>query len=344
VGGIGVSVGWLSCTWVGHFVTLEDFQHWALPYLGEFVFVPRRWRGYEIVWQGENGVMLGIRPRESGELELHLDVPAAVLESLDGPSLFALLWKAQCHAQNVTRLDVTVDDWSKVITPMQLEVMTSGADNPYDLNRDQLVTKAKSTDFRRSKGPRGGDTWYLGGTTGDARLRVYDKARESLGEVDAIRWELQTRSERAKQALTALTLEACALAAEDGPATPERLGLALTEVMGTWASKQLVRFVDFRDRSQDPNVSRCPRLSWWAAIVADTEKAVPVVVDPPLTVERMHDYAAVALPSWLATLADSAPVVAGVSPEAYILAMLRDGRQKRSARHGLALRSAGVVA
>jgi hypothetical protein len=327
---VGVSLGWLSCTWVGYFVTLEEFTAWALAFLGELSPVPRRWRGYEVVYQGEHGTLLGVREREGGVLELHLDVPAAVLEGMSLDALQAFVTCVGFYAQNVSRCDLTLDDWCKVMTPADLDILTSGGPNPYELNKAQCVTRAKESTFLRSKGPRGGDTWYLGGTKGEARLRVYDKARESMGEVDAIRWELQLRGDRAKDAVVALACES------------KMRGDDLGEVLGWVVASQLVRFVDFRQRDQDVNVSRCDRLLWFTALVLSAEKSRPVVVKPPLTVDRMHDYANSALPSWLATLADSAPLVAGVSPEGWLLAMLNQGRRQRSARHSMVLRSAGV--
>ena len=331
VEGVGLSVGWISCTWVGSFATVGDFCNWSEAFIGELVPAGRRWRGYDVVYAGLHGVLLGVRVRDAGHLELHLDVPASVLEAMEHDALHAFLLQV-AQAQNVSRCDLTLDDWCKVITPFDLDVLTSGGDDPYALNKDQLVTRAKESTFLRSKGPTGGDTWYLGGTKGDVRLRVYDKARESRGEVDAVRWELQLRGDRAKEAVTMLALDCMAKRQ------------SFSETLGSVVSSQLVRFVDFRDRSQDQNSGRCPRLGWFAALVLNVERARPMIVKPPLTVERMHDYAQVALPSWLATLADSASVVAGVSPETWLLSMLRAGRLKRSDRHRLALHSAGVTA
>ncbi len=339
--GVGCSVGWLSATWVGHFSTLEEFQAWAAPFLGELALVPRRWRGYEVVLAGEHGVLLGVRVRDGDVLELHLDVPAQVLDSLHHGALYVLLRCAALYAQNVTRSDVTLDDWQKVITPMELDALTSDPSDPHTLLKDKIVTHVKSSaDFHRSKGPRGGDTWYLGGKSGGALLRVYDKARESQGEVDAIRWELQLRGDRAKDAVVALVVAADELAACSPGMTA---GAALAEVMGEQWASQLVRFVDFRDRSQDSNVSRCPRLPWFVALVLNAGRAAPVVVKPVPTLPQMHDYASVALPSWVATLADSAPFVCGVSPELWLLALLEDGRKHRSRRHD-ALLTAGLKA
>lgn len=331
VEGVGLSVGWISCTWVGSFATLGDFCDWSQAFIGELVPANRRWRGYDVVYAGLHGVLLGLRVRDAGHLELHLDVPASVLEGMEHDALHAFLLQV-AQAQNVSRCDLTLDDWCKVITPFDLDVLTSGAADAYALNKDQLVTRAKESRFIRSKGPTGGDSWYLGGTKGDVQLRVYDKARESRGEVDAVRWELQLRGDRAKEAVTMLALD-CMVK-----------GQPFSETLGSVVSSQLVRFVDFRDRSQDKNSGRCPRLPWFSALVLNVQRARPVIVKPALTVQRMHDYAQVALPSWLSTLADSASVVAGVSPETWLLSMLRAGRRKRSDRHRLALRSAGVTA
>jgi DNA relaxase NicK len=332
-GGLAVSVGWLSCTWVGHFPNPQAFMTWAAPFLGGFVAVQRRFRGYELVLAGEHGVLAGYKWRDAGPddapiLELHLDCPAAVLEGMALDALGLFLLQVAQHALNITRIDATLDDWDKRQTPMDLEILSSGADNPNELNKRFLVTRAKQTDFRRSKGHRGGDTWYLGGSKSDGRLRVYDKSKESGGEIDAIRWELQLRGEMAKAALIRLVLHNPAKEMQD---------------MGRWCASELLRFVDFKDREADKNITRCPRLSWFSDLVGDAPKALPVVVPPRLTVERMHQYAHKALPSFLATLADSAPVVSGISPEAYILGLLDRGRRDRSGRHELALRSAGVA-
>jgi hypothetical protein len=281
-----------------------------------------------MVWQGEHGTLAGLRPRlddPQQPWEVHLDVPAKVLEGMAHHVLHRLLWDVAAHARNVTRIDVTLDDWDKRRTPMDLEQLTSGAENPYLLNKRYTVTRAEQSNWQRSKGPKGGDSWYLGSAKGAARLRVYDKARESGGEVDAVRWELQLRDTRAKEALVNLMLGGTGGMVQD---------------MGEWAASELVRFVDFRDREADTNVTRAPRLEWWADLVGAASRARPVVVPPPLIVEAMHEHAQRALPSWLSTLADSAPLVTGQTPEQWIASMLHDGRAKRSSRHQLALRSA----
>jgi hypothetical protein len=343
---MGVSVGWLSCTWVAYWEDEKTFFDWVEAFVGEFVPVPYRWRLYDIVYDGLHGVKVGVKVRRDGHLEIHLDVPATVLESMQPKALYALLHNVALYAKNVSRLDVTLDDWKKLITPFQLEVLTSGDDDPYNLNKAFCVTRACNSDYRRSKGPTGGDTWYLGtkqgkkGNSSDVLLRVYDKARESQGEVDAIRWELQLRDDRAKDALVSLVMEA-----------HTRDKDSVLSYMGQWAASQLLRFVDFRDRSKDKNVSRCPRLPWWADLTGSAVKAVSVVVKPPLTVERMHKYAYKALPNWIAALADSVSVLdPSIKPDDWLLSLVAEGRQQRanrkadgrSSRHDLVLREAGL--
>jgi hypothetical protein len=344
--GLGVSVGWLSCTWVAYWEDEKTFFDWVAAFVGEFVPSSHRWRLYDTVYNGLHGVKLGVKVRPDGRLEIHLDVPATVLESMEPDALYAFLHNVAFYAKNVSRIDVTLDDWKKLITPFQLEVLTSGDDDPYKLNKAFCVTRAEKSDYRRSKGPTGGDTWYLGtrkgkkGNGSDVLLRVYDKARESEGEVDAIRWELQLRNDRAKDALVALVME-----------SHLRGQSTLCKHMGEWAASQLLRFVDFRDRSKDANVSRCPRLPWWETLTGNAKKAVSVVVKPPLTIEAMHKYAYKALPNWIATLADSVTALdPSIKPDDWLLALAANGRQqranrkkdKRLSRYDLILREAGL--
>ncbi len=338
-GGVGVSMGWLSCTWIGYFAVLDDFMTWAGSFFGELIYLEgRRWRGYEHVFMGEHGLMVGTRYGDGGVLEVHADIPATLLEGLRLGRLVALLRSVHLHAKNVTRLDVTLDDWQKVITPEELRLLTTDPNDKNKLVRDDIVTRAKQADYRSSTGTRGGDTWFLGAPSGDSRLRVYDKFKESEGEVDSIRWELQLRNERAREALAHLI--GYIDARRDAGLSGVR---ALEAAAGSWASVQLVSFVDFRNRNSNSNVSRADRRFWWLGLVLDAAKARPERVEPPLTVDRLHDYAVSALPSLLATLADSAPLVVGRKPFDYLRDLLLMGRERRSPRHQLALRSAGIM-
>lgn len=339
VSGVGVSLGWLSATWRGFWASPDDFLEWAGGLFGALEYCEgRRWRGYDHTWMGEHGVLAGVR-WDNG-LEVHLDVPATPLEALRPGQIVALVEHLHKNAVNVPRLDVTLDDWMKVKMPAELYAMTSSAENREELVRDELVTRAKSGRLIASVGRRGGDTWELGARTGGGnKLRVYDKNAESGGEVDAVRWELQLRDDAAHAALGSL-----AQLVRQEKAAKQVIGAkAFGNVLGGWVASQMVNFLDFRNRYSDSNITRADRLVWWAALVLNAKKAKMELVKPGLTINRMHEHAYSNMAGMIATLADSAEAALGLSPGAWFAEIVRLGREKRSPKHRLALRSAGVA-
>ena len=341
--GLGVSLGWLSATFLGYFASPDDALAWASSFFGPIEYAEgRRWRGYDHTWMGEHGLHIGMRWVMGERLEVHLDIPATVLEALRPGRLVALLRSLHLHAHNVTRLDAALDDWCKVQTPAGLRELTTAPDDRNTLVRDDIVTRAKQTDFQSSTGKKGGDTWYLGARKGkgETLLRVYDKFKESEGETDCIRWEIQLRDVKARAALAQLVGYIDAQKKVTGMSGAR----VLEKVMGGWVASLLVSFVDFRDRNSDVNVSRAGRRFWWAALVLDANKAKFERVEPPLTVQRMHEHAYSNMLSMLAALADSAEVALGLRPGEWFEHVVRLGRERLSPRHKLALRAAGVLA
>lgn len=346
--GLSVGVGWLSCTFKGYFPFLRDEAggkrgalDWAESFFGDLLYCEgRRWRGYDHVFMGEHGVMVGIRYGDGSALEVHLDVPATVLESLRLGRLVALLRSVHLHAHNVTRLDCNLDDWMKVILPADLHALTCDPDNRGELRRDDIVTRAKKSRLLSGVGERGGDTWELGSSQGEVKLRVYDKDAESGGELPVIRWELQMRGDWARSALAAL------VAHIDTQKNVQRISgaRALESVMGGWVASWLTSFVDFRDRNSDSNVSRADRRFWWLALVLDAHKSKVLRLDAPVTVLELHEHAMNNMLGLIATLADSSEFAHGMRPGEWFEHVVRLGRERRSARHVLALRSAGVAA
>lgn len=91
-----------------------------------------------------------------------------------------------------TRIDLAFDDYSKAFTPrdyMRFEL------------EGRLSTKGKRCDFISGsvKGTRTGDTFYCGTRSSARFLRIYDKNAESLGEINAIRYELEFKRSAADQ-------------------------------------------------------------------------------------------------------------------------------------------------
>lgn len=96
----------------------------------------------------------------------------------------------------VTRIDVAYDDYSKKFTPR--DMMNYWLDGKISTP----CRYAKCVASRQS----GSDTFYLGKRGSERLLRIYDKAAESEGEIDAIRWEFEYR--KAKAQAVALSIAA----------------------------------------------------------------------------------------------------------------------------------------
>lgn len=321
--GVGVALGWLSATFQGTFPDSAAFLHWADSFLPGLLLVRRRWRGYDCVYEGENGVLVGLRVGE--HLEIHLDVPAAALDVLDAGKLWNFVRFVGLNARKVTRLDITLDDFRRVKEVHELRALVvSGR----ELNKHALVTHAEQGRFVSSFGPNGGDSLYIGSAKSPVMLRVYDKYAESGGEIDSVRWELQLRRDAARDALLALLL--------GRPGAEDAFDADRWSEMGVWAAEQLVRFVDFRRRDADENVTRCPRHKWFEKIVGAARRAGRVSVQPEPEVTALHNWAAAALPSLLSTLARTAPAI-GLTPEEWVLSMWGAGQDRTSPRHKRAI-------
>ena len=60
-------------------------------------------------------------------------------------------------------------------------------------------------------------------------------------------------------------------------------------VLGNWGdawASRLVQLVDFRDRSANSLVNRCPRLEWFEGIVGNAEKATVYGPRPVMSAEK----------------------------------------------------------
>lgn len=86
-----------------------------------------------------------------------------------------------------TRIDLCYDDYNKRITPFQWNELAS---------LGQVECKARSRSYIASCHQKG-DTVYFGKRSGGRMLRIYDKAYESKGEVDAIRYEFEFKRDYA---------------------------------------------------------------------------------------------------------------------------------------------------
>jgi len=119
---------------------------------------------------------------------------------------------------------------------------------------------------------------YLGAPSSRQRLRVYDKGLESGGEMDCVRWELESRKEAAQTM-------AVALAYQD---------------WGEVMTSRLVGFVDFRDADSHSEIENRQRLPWFQLLVGMARKASAYLPKVPRTVEQVVEWIDLAIGPTLA--------------------------------------------
>jgi len=155
-------------------------------------------------------------------------------------------------AYRVKRVDLAWDDMRKRVTPKMLRDLFW---DPEQLRkRPEVICRAKAGHAYEDDSAKGGGSYRIGERCSNRMLRVYDKAAESGGRVDAIRWELECKGR-------------VAVAAMEAMAQP-------FENQSAAALRYLVGFLDFRDRMSGLATKKRPRCRWWASLVDDAQVAV----------------------------------------------------------------------
>lgn len=226
-------------------------------------FMMRQWDGCSI--RSVLGCQIHWKaPEDYGNGVLRIHIPGKALAGVpleDVRSLmavFAAVYSADCN-----RIDVAVDDKTGMTKISDLRA--AQLDGNYTGYRShRYITSGKI-------GEGEGQTVYFGSAKSDSQLRVYDKAVERGVGGSWIRWELQQR--RAKANLVFLYwvglegLEAADMAAKLGGFIPGA--------------------IDFLDRSKrQKDLSRCPRLPWWAALRLRMAEGLSCSVPVPVPTMR----------------------------------------------------------
>jgi hypothetical protein len=166
---------------------------------------------------------------------------------------------------NCTKMDIALDDYQRRVTIEQIEQAFKAKQvcgfrlgqrqNPERWKGQQLQPIGDSFDLGRR-----------GGNGSGKSLKVYDKALESHGEIDAIRWELKLCGERAGQVFEDLC----------GYESDAKLVKKLTNCVGGC--------IDFKADPNQTHLDRRPRLAWWQSLLDVLGSARLVVnrVTPPL--------------------------------------------------------------
>jgi len=199
----------------------------------------------------------------AGRDDIHLSLPGQACQIAGEKGLRSLFRYSLGHGGRATRCDVAIDDYRRVVSPADVLKTIQGPD---------CVTHAKKWLVQQG-GDVGspeltGETDYLGAPSSRQRLRVYDKGLESGGEIDAVRWELESRKEAAETMVLALAYRD----------------------WGQVMAARLVGFADFRDFDSHSEVEKRQRLAWFQKLVGMTSKASAYLPKIPRTAEEVVEW------------------------------------------------------
>lgn len=170
------------------FVELNDLIENAVQFKGQL-------HGYGEVWVLDEGLML-MYNLSRPDMGIHVSASSTGLATLlpalgfsddvhqvDLTGLFRFLRGRYCEP---SRIDLTYDDHNKRMMPMDV----------FNARHERCALVSSTRAFNVVF--NGGVTFYLGKRSSERMLRVYDKAVESKGQNDSVRWELEFKGKFCK--------------------------------------------------------------------------------------------------------------------------------------------------
>jgi DNA relaxase NicK len=197
-----------------------------------------------------------------------LEIPGRALETLDAWDILMLCVNLDRHGFQASRVDVYFDDADRIISPSKLyetiyePSLFSGAPIRADFSGFRVIRRL--CEAHASEGLKHDEVSFgRRGTTGSGKyLRCYDKALESDGQNQAVRWELELSDEKARLAFSVLVKTACV------DWKPEQTASMLGCMIGGC--------IDFKvrtDRAGDKNLNRLARYEFWQRIIEKIGRA-----------------------------------------------------------------------
>ena len=232
----------------GQVLVMRQLQRTLPP--GEWVKLDRATRGYDSAWKHGSGAVVAVRRNAELACECHVTLRGETCAAVEPEAMRELLAWVVAVRGNVSRLDLAGDDYEQRSTPGQLG--RAWRENRVTRVRSEPALAVPLSQWGEQR-PKGW-TVYIGSKASEQRLRVYDKATESDGEVLADRWELQCRDDAAQ-------------------ALAEQLVEQGTERWGdVWAAR-VVGLVDFREGgSKERHVERLTRCAWFQGLVGAVKR------------------------------------------------------------------------
>jgi hypothetical protein len=257
-------------------------------------------RGLRVWWQ---------KPTDHEPGQLYIYAGGQVLGAATHKAAHdAFTWLGYAYHFEGKRFDVAIDDYDKG-TPLEAVEAAAIAGNYAYCASHQIMESA-----RRGENP--GKTVYFGSPKSNKRVRCYDKSVESGGEIDAIRWEVQLRDDKADYAITRwLTLEPSDLTGEGA----------------RFLASLVTGGVHLCDRSDnEKNIDRCEVLPFWADFLARAAEGlrIPCPKKAPL-LERSLEW----LQNQVAPTLGVVRRVFGEGFDTYMEALIGGGENRHGSRH-----------
>ena len=171
---------------------LEEVSEVLGGHPGDWLEQEHGYKSYQRSLTGPANSRLHFDPKSGSDFNLSL--PGQACQRAGTERLRAFFSSFVNAGAKARRVDLTLDDYEKRITPARFLDEIRG---PNRVTHSRAVLTIAGEILGN---PDTGETVYLGAAKSARRLRVYDKAFESGGEIDAIRWELQERKRAAEKA------------------------------------------------------------------------------------------------------------------------------------------------
>lgn len=263
-----ISLDWLSFSLeILSSVDVDRIVHYlTYTLIDEFALTPGR------AAPVANGVLYSNTGRSTRGASLKWNLPheskdgkGRLLIQLNGKSLHPLNFLERTDIvhtlleesdSRITRIDMALDDYQRTITFEQLHEVQD-KDNYSGFSTCGISASKK-------RGCARGNTYYFGSRNSGNFLRIYDKAVETNGEIDAIRLELESKQGRAEQVGKMIQTI--------GYNEQQLKQLFLDLITGC------VNFIE--RRTDTTNLDRMKRLDWWQQFL-DFVAAVPLKFSLP---------------------------------------------------------------
>jgi len=282
--GVQLSMDWLSTTFhpsLENPITVSDVALEACTALGcgggDWLRLQQGQHGYQKGSIGPGGAKLWWDA--PGRDDFHLVFPGQACQMVGQERMTDFLKYCLEHGAKATRADVAIDDFDRRKSVDEIEMLFASEDcvTRADIigeyrERSRKAIRAAGVMGQRNEGASlvgtTGKTVTLGSRASRQFLRVYDKGLESGGQLDAIRWELESKKEAAETMVVALA----------------------NKEWGQVIRSRLLGYVDFREEASHSEVEKRRRLSWFQELVKGVSKASAYLPKVPRTIEQLVDW------------------------------------------------------